>query len=99
MSAEFKVDQVCKECGKIFQRSMYHPQITTCPSCRSGEKSVHCIFCSHSCKKEWQLWCLKHSKDVTNGKSCKDFEEDHFSPAQKAEIVEMIELIGGKRWI
>ena len=90
--------QICKECGKVFTRSLYHPQITTCPQCKQG-RAEHCIFCSHSHKCEWYLRCDITGKNVTHSKACKYFEADHFTPAQRREIIETLELVGGRKWI
>ena len=89
-----QVKQICKECGKEFLRSLYHPQITTCPQCKRG-KDEYCVFCAHSHKCEWYLRCDITGKDVTNGKACKRFKADHFTPAQRKEIMEMCKLMRG----
>ena len=60
--------QICKECGKVFMRSLYHPQIVTCPMCRSIRKD--CTKCSYSEKVVWDLICKKTGKNVTNGGFC-----------------------------
>ena len=90
--------QICKECGKVFMRSLYHPQITTCPQCKQG-RIEHCTFCSHSHKCEWYLRCDVTGKDVTHSKACKHFEAGHFTPAQRREIIETLEMVEGKKWI
>ena len=92
--------QTCKECGKVFMRSLYHPQITTCPECK-GKTQKHCIYCKNSHKKEWMLWCSIKNKDVTDGINCqcKDFVEEKYSLAERKEIRETLEMVGGKKWI
>lgn len=91
-------EQICKECGKVFFRSLYHPQITTCPECK-GKKRKHCIYCKVSCKREGVLWCPLTKRDVTNSHQCKDFVEEKFTPAQRKEIRETLALTGDKGWI
>lgn len=89
--------QICKECGEVFMRSLYHPQITTCPQCKQG-RVEHCIFCKHSYKKhECCLRCDITGKDVTDSKACKHFEAEHFTPTQKREILEVLKMVGGKK--
>ena len=88
--------QTCKECGKVFIRSLYHPQIITCPQCKQG-RTEYCTFCNHSHKYEWYLYCDITGKDVTYSKVCKHFEADHFTPTQRLEIKETLEMVGGER--
>ena len=61
--------QICKECGKVFMRSLYHPQIVTCSACRSIQKH-DCVKCSYSEKVVWDLICKKTGKVVTDGGFC-----------------------------
>ena len=79
-------------------RSLYHPQITTCPQCKRGREE-HCVFCSHAHKYEWYLRCDITGKDVTHGKACKNFEANRFTPAQRREIMETLEMVEGKKWV
>lgn len=85
-------EQICKECGKIFLRSLYHPRITTCPQCKSKTQK-HCIYCKNSYKKEWELWCSLKDKNVTDGITCrcKEFTEEKYSPTEEKEIREILE--------
>lgn len=85
-------EQICKECGKIFLRSLYHPRITTCPQCK-GKTQKHCIYCKNSYKKEWELWCSLKDKNVTDGITCrcKDFTEEKYSPTEEKEIRETLD--------
>ena len=92
-------EQICTKCGQVFLRSLYHPQITVCPSCKEGKDRKHCIYCARSHKKEGDLYCDKHHKIVTSCLSCDDFIPDFFTEAQKKEIASTLEMIGGKRWI
>lgn len=64
------VDQICKVCGKVFQRSLYHPQIKVCPACKASNTSGDCVTCPFSKKQEWDLVCMKTDKVVTNGGIC-----------------------------
>lgn len=93
-----QIEQKCEECGMIFMRSLYHPQITKCPDCKAGRSQKPCIWCKWSYKKEWMLWCPKRNKDVTHGMSCEDFIPAQFTPAQRAEIEETLEMVRGKSW-
>ena len=61
--------QICKECGKVFMRSLYHPQIVTCSTCRSIQKH-DCVKCPYSEKVVWDLICKKTGKVVTDGGFC-----------------------------
>ena len=61
--------QICKECGKVFMRSLYHPQIVTCSACRSIQKH-DCVKCLYSEKVVWDLICKKTGKVVTDGGFC-----------------------------
>ena len=61
--------QICKECGKVFIRSLYHPQIVTCSACRSIQKH-DCVKCPYSEKVVWDHICKKTGKVVTDGGFC-----------------------------
>lgn len=91
------VDQICAQCGKVFQRSMWHPQVVTCPECKKGGKTF-CAFCDNAHKVEWDLKCSLTGKTVTDSKSCGRYKEGSFTPQQKKEY-SLIEYCGGKRWI
>lgn len=70
-----KIKQICKECGDTFLRSLYHPQITTCPQCKKGGDK-ECLYCKYSYKERWDLVCKKTGKVVTTNKSCAYFENE-----------------------
>ena len=61
--------QICKECGKVFMRSLYHPQIVTCSACRSIQKHDG-VKCPYAEKVVWDVICKKTGKNVTNGGFC-----------------------------
>lgn len=92
-----KKEQVCQNCGKVFLRSPWHPQVVLCEECKKGG-TKSCAICDFARKQEWDLVCQKSGKVVTNSASCGLFKST-LSPEVKREILDQIEYFGGKRWI
>lgn len=92
-----KKEQICQNCGKVFLRSPWHPQMVLCEECKKGG-AKSCVICDLSVKQGWDLICLKSGKIVTNSACCGLFKSS-LSPKEKKEILSQIEYCGGKRWI